>query len=141
MSLPPQIDAMVRQCFDELIGEATPIIENERRIGLGRGDLEAIDSSQVASSAFVTKVSTLIQLIFGSSDRGKQLIADVRSAEGATLGIPTILGILHGLKHDYEAGLLVSLHEIIEANIASDYMGQAEQLLGEGILGVSPICF
>src|SRR5258708_40151249 len=46
-----------------------------------------------------------------------------------------IVGILQGLKDDYEYGMLDDLSQMIEANIASDYMGQAEQLLGEGIPG------
>ena len=46
-----------------------------------------------------------------------------------------VCGTLRGLKEDYERGLLDDLPHLIETNMMSDYMRQAEQLLGEGVAG------
>ncbi len=40
--------------------------------------------------------------------------------------------MLKAIKDDFEKGFFDSLYSKIEAEIASDYMGQAERLLGEG---------
>ena len=40
-----------------------------------------------------------------------------------------IFGTLKGLKADYESGILHETSQLIELNVNSDYLGQAEQLL------------
>jgi hypothetical protein len=142
MPLPSQIDAAVRHRFNDLISEADIIVRK-----MAQDDHEAqvrnpntifgyeIQYQDAAYHALLTKATTLIQLVLGKSERGKELIVDLRSMESGSTATRTIQGVLNGLKDDYEAGMLDSLHEIIEANIVTDYMGQAEQLLGEGVPG------
>ncbi len=46
-----------------------------------------------------------------------------------------LYGYIDSLKRDYEAGRFDSLPELIATNVASDYLGQAEELLQEGQSG------
>jgi len=63
------------------------------------------------------------------------------SVEGLAQLTPTAehmewaISFLKAVKSDLESGFFDSLGSQIEAEIASDYMGQAEQLLGEGQTG------
>lgn len=54
---------------------------------------------------------------------------------GCLVNPPTQVGLLKAIRNDFEHGFLDDLSEQIEAEIASDYMGQAEQLLAEGQSG------
>jgi hypothetical protein len=71
----------------------------------------------------------------GNAQRANDLVDEIRQLNANSYGIEHILGILIGLQDDYKKGLLSDVTNMIEANIAADYMGQAEHLLGEGIQG------
>jgi hypothetical protein len=47
------------------------------------------------------------------------------------IGLP----LLRGIRDDFDKGFLVDLGIMVEAEIASDYMGQAESLMNEGQSG------
>lgn len=49
--------------------------------------------------------------------------------------LESLISVLKGLKEDYEQGFMEDLAIQIEAEIAADYMGQAEKLLAEGLSG------
>jgi hypothetical protein len=59
-------------------------------------------------------------------------ISEARALEG---DIKTCVGILQSFKQTIEEGFLDDLFLRIESGIATDYMGQAEQLLKEGQTG------
>lgn len=142
MPLPPDVDKQVRQRFSDLIDEASTIIENMKRDNSeGHARLKnivyigEIHYQNTAYHALATKAISLVSLALGKTDRANQIISDIRAMESSSTNTQNILGILYGLKDDYESGMLASLPEMIEANIVADYMGQAEQLLGEGVAG------
>ena len=144
MPLPPKIDAKIRSRFDELIEQAQKTIEDmerDNREGHARQRnsnfifMGEIQYQETAFSALVTSAISLVQTVLGKTQRTDQITENLRKYLSGVEATKIILGILVGLKSDYESGLLDSLPEMIETNVASDYMGQAEQLLSEGIAG------
>lgn len=143
MSLPLDIDEKILKRFDDLINEAPALIkqmksDNERfhqssRVAfIGFGEF---NSQRVSAESFRTRAISLVGFLLGSIQRSREIIDDIKEQRADSHGVEHILGILIGLRDDYEKGMLADLSEIIEANVISDYMGQAEQLLGEGIIG------
>lgn len=144
MPLPPNVDKQVRQRFNDLIDEASVIIKDMERDNVvgherarrdGIAYMGEIHYQKTAYHALATKAISLVGLILGKTDRANQIISDIHEMSSGSSATKKVLGILHGLKDDYESGMLASLPEMIEANVVADYMGQAEQLLGEGIIG------
>ncbi|MEQ9032431.1 MAG: hypothetical protein RLP44_27180 [Aggregatilineales bacterium] len=132
MIISQQVDVKIISRFDELINRTQKLINSNH-------DLKSMmgfeTQSHIEFTEIQTSTETLVELLFGKGDRRKRLVEDVSKKASTRAGSEGILGILRGLKSDYEAGLLQSLSQMIEANLASDYMGQAEQLLGEGVSG------
>jgi hypothetical protein len=50
-------------------------------------------------------------------------------------GLTDVRGLIRGLQAAYDDGMLESIAETIEANVTADYLGQAQQLLKEGVTG------
>ena len=78
---------------------------------------------------------SLIEMVFTNSERSKELQQNIEHPNPASSSVKKIVGILEGLKDDYENGFLDDLEKWIAAEISADYMGQAEALLGEGKSG------
>jgi len=53
--------------------------------------------------------------------------------------VANIVGILKGVQHEIENGLLTSLRSLIQAEIFSDFLEMAEYLLGEGYKDASAV--
>lgn len=148
MPLPKRIDEQIRTRFDELITEGQKIVQQmdadnanfhskPKYLG-GLGPVTYLGSVHYQDTSYeslVTRVISLVHMVLGKSERGQQIVNDIRSMSSEKTSMERIVGILEGLKDDYKYGMLDDLSQMIEANIASDYMGQAEQLLGEGIPG------
>lgn len=139
MPLPPKIDATVRARFDELIKQADEVVEGMERIlrevPPPRVLIPEKFQQETAFYGLTTSTKNLIEMIMGTTQRGTQIIEDLRGLDSSLNNTRNIKGVLLGLKSDYESGFLDSLSEMIEANVASDYMGQAEELLAEGTAG------
>jgi hypothetical protein len=143
MPLPPDIDKKILTRFEELIKEAPLLAERMRReheeANRGSGVVyfgeSEFHSQFVSAEAFRTKAISLVTLVLGNAQRANDLVDEIRRLNANSYGIEHIVGILIGLQDDYKKGLLSDITNMIEANIAADYMGQAEHLLGEGIQG------
>lgn len=142
MSIPVAIDQKIRARLDELIQEASDLInkmeqDNREYHARNRNSIVTgkIHNQKTAFHALVIKFVSLIELMLGNSPRAVDIINEVRGLTSKSYSTEQILGILKGLRSDYENGMLTSLHNMLEANIISDYMNLAEQLLGEGISG------
>ena len=61
--------------------------------------------------------------------------SEIADLEWQRHDIQNLVGILTALQYDYVNGYNMDLEEAILANVSSDYMSQAEALLGEGIPG------
>jgi hypothetical protein len=75
-----------------------------------------------------------MQIMPSNHPRWKEL-PQFGSAFGAAVNAPAHLAILRAIRDDFDAGILDDLSLRIEAEIAADYMGQAEKLLREGQTG------
>jgi hypothetical protein len=146
MHLPDLLKAQYTRRFDELIAEGRRILEsfrqeqvwedqpswvsgshNKRRKTVTKYDLEGFAAWKLnctsLANALVSSGSPVSEVLdFGSTgaDRGQ---------------ITAAIGRLRGLQDDFAKGFLDDLGLKIEAEIASDYMGQAEALVGEGVSG------
>ena len=128
MPLPPKLDQRIRNRFDELIAEGNDLIPK----------LDAFYAECISEYLeLVVKSCNLIKVVLGNSEKGEKYQRHIEEMkQGGTRGeTKTIVGILKGLKDDYENGFLDDLEEMIIANTSADYMGQAEGLLDEGIPG------
>lgn len=139
MPLPPELDQKIRSRFDELIEKWNKLLsemkeqETTRVSNIPRGisDYEAL----------VLNSSSLIKEVLANSERSKELQQNiahpgtVKHPGPVSSSVKRIIGILEGLKDDYENGFLDDLEKRIAMKISADYMGQAEALLGEGIPG------
>ncbi len=149
MRLPPNVDALIRQRFEELVTVGKDLARranasneiNNRNLGTALdyrgGSLDIERQPYSIESAFIewkTNVLSLLGMLTNGKDQVTHRIEEVR-AYGYSAYAEEILGIVKGLKSDYETGILISLAQHVEANIAADYLRQAEQLLGEGVPG------
>lgn len=128
MPLPAAIDAKVRSRFVELLTDANELAGWDSAWALNRVEAQKFHE---------LKINLISLLTLLSNKHSEELILDVRAIaadKGNVVAseLHKLVGIVRGLKDDYENGLLESLTDIIEANIAADYLGQAEQLLSEG---------
>jgi hypothetical protein len=129
MTLPPQIDQQIRTKFSKLISDIA-ILEKVDTGGFALNPPEARIFHNVKTSLL-----NLLELLTSGNDNLSKLAEDIRPLgnEGVVRpNINMVSGIIHSLQEDYDAGLLRHLSNLIEANIAADYLGQAEQLLDEG---------
>ena len=116
MPLPPAIDAVIRQRFDCILDQALRL-ENDDGLYM----------------EVKTQLFSLMSFISPNSEHLRQLRDEINKWTSDATSY--LLGYVKALKSDYEAGMFESLTEVIEVNVVSDYMGQAEQLLGEGVRG------
>ncbi|MBZ0188431.1 MAG: hypothetical protein K8F91_19440 [Candidatus Obscuribacterales bacterium] len=149
MPFPPKLDSKIRTQFKNLIDEGLELasqMKTENRqsrsqpaylMGMRVLDLTGAEyhNQDVAFEAYRTQASSLVQLVLPKTERFQQITSDFRALKSRSSSVEFINGTLIGLQKDYDAGLLDDISEMIEAEIASDYMGQAMQLLGEGIAG------
>ncbi len=120
MPLPPEIDKQIRDRFQAILSQAQQAVS---------------ESSDELYFAVRTQLFSLMNFISPNSDHFGKLRDEIAKSYPIADYTDNLLGYVKGVKASYEAGMFFSLSAIIEANIASDYMGQAEQLLGEGIPG------
>ena len=116
MPLPPQIDATIRSRFAEILTHA-----------------QRMHNSDSMYMRVKTQLFSLMNFIAPNSDYLLKLREEINQWNSNADSY--LLGYVKALKSDYEAGMFESLTDVIEANVVSDYMGQAELLLGEGIPG------
>lgn len=140
MPLPPDIDEKIRDRFKELIKEGESLVPQMKvadeamrmdyMLGLG-------EPAYVLHQSFAewcTKVKSLLTLLSGNSGIKREL-DNIIKATPELKEAEKILGVLKGLYSDYQNNMLSKLTEFVEAEVMSDYMGQALQLLNEGPSG------
>lgn len=138
--IPKQIDEQIKQRFDELIVEANQLIQDikldDQILRTNQGDVlfaGELHDQAVRCHSLKTKYISLLEYVLGNGLRASELKSQIEARwHGDSYSIKTILGVLVGLKSDYEAGMLRGFIEMMEAEITADYLGQAEQLLKEG---------
>lgn len=148
--LPPNLLNKYLARFDELIQKGRAIYDAikvepggyypQREVYQMFGDppRKAPDKYIVDSEAFakwrINYVSLLEQVIPLDSTQRK-LIENPGYASDTKDSLENHLSVLEAIREDFEKGFLGDLMLQVEAEIAANYMGQAEQLLAEGQLG------
>jgi hypothetical protein len=125
MPLPPGVDQKIRNRFEELLAEAERLAAISSRISNQSYDIDF--------AALQVNTQSLLQLLTTRRSQLKQLADEVRKL--SPYQIEYLLGLLRGIKNDYESGMLDTLISMVEADVAGDYLGQAERLLREGKSG------
>ncbi len=132
MPLSPEVDTMIRNQFENLICGAETFIPKMKKATAAYRHREDAPVFVAEFSALRSQCVNLIRLIFGNQAAGTDYIRRVEGLNHSVSSAQIVLGILIGLRDDYESGLLETLEALIYANLAADYMEQAEELIDEG---------
>lgn len=144
MQLPPNLQKKYLQRFDELIEEGRSIHKAIKEIpGMVNVDVlgnhhQGPSHLEVDWESFVTwrtRSVTLLSQVVGKSGPHVEAV-EVFSQTGNTKDrLEWGISFLRGIRDDFWKGFLNDLALLVEAELASDYMSQAEQLLTEGQSG------
>jgi hypothetical protein len=130
--LPKKLFSKYLTRFDELIAEGEVIqktIKVERYVPTERTmDYEAFGKWEI-------NCESLLDQVIPSKSIHRKIIESPPNYYTSEFKLKSIISVLRALKEDYEKGFLEDLALQIEAELAADYMGQAEQLLAEGQTG------
>lgn len=112
-----EVDALIRQQLDSLLGEVMRVRSLD-----GRGYYEA-----------KTKLLAIMDFISPSSSNFEDLKKEINRWNNNASEY--LLEYVKAVKHIFESGLYRSAVVMAENNVSFDYMSQAEGLLGEGVVG------
>ncbi len=125
MPLPAETDSKIMTRFGTLINDGMALAAI-----YDKGDLPTDFTTKLVS--LKTSFLTLLEYLPSKGGHLSRIADSVRSSD---CDPKQLLGFITGLQKDYKAGMFKSLAEMIETQVTTDYMGQAEQLLGEGTSG------
>lgn len=137
MSLPKQIKAQYLARFDELIKEGMAVVNSIQVHPPGNyGNVVMMSTTYTWDHQRVerwkTNCLTLFEPLVTPGTGLARQIEIFRGTTGEKPRMKKALGILEALRDDLEKGFLDNFVLRVEAEIAADYMGQAEELLKEG---------
>jgi len=118
--------------FDELITEGESI---QKTIKVEPHDPTEQTMDYYAFIKWDINCESLLDQVIPSNSIHRKVIENPTRYYDSESKLKSIISILRALKEDYEKGFLEDLALQIEAELAADYMGQAEQLLAEGQTG------
>lgn len=93
------------------------------------------DISRDEASEFLTASMTAIHRAAGKDSQfatQADYAIEKNSPHYISIAIPTVGGALKALRHAIDAGYLISVQELIHANLFADFLEMAEHLLTEG---------
>jgi hypothetical protein len=131
--LPLATDAAIQKRFVSLISEGPSLLAtmvSEGRDEYGR----EYATSHGPFETYRTKVLNLIAYL-GRSPQLTGFADEIRKMDSTPSQMDRLFGLVRGLSDDYHEGFLDSILRRAEAEVAADYLGQAEQLLVEGQSG------
>jgi hypothetical protein len=128
--------------FDELVSEGEKILAAAEDVPatyridtFGEHRLRSRGYAKLDLDRFVewrTKSTTLLAHIIPKEHVQYNLVQNVVKLQASKEQLQGAISALKGLKNDLETGFLDTIFTRIEAQVASDYMGQAERLLADG---------
>jgi len=140
MALPPRLHEKYLKRFEELITEGEGILHSPRTVvveddlAYAAGLSSKPDTYQEIDSArfyeWQVKWSTLLGQIVPPTHPKAADIKQMSDYTPSALG--DMLAVLRGIRDDYVNGFLDDLPLLVHAEIAGDYLAQAETLLSEG---------
>jgi len=145
MALPRRLHQKVLTRFDELITEGHEILGARETRTVDRdfyGDAAALGFGSMQETYEVvdtdrfhewqTKWATLLGHVL-PADHPRSADINRLGRSGADVSVlKEMLAILRGYRSDYEAGFFDDLSLLVRAEVAGDYVAQAETLLAEG---------
>jgi hypothetical protein len=138
MILPEKLKTKYLGRFDELIiegkGIATSIRQIPGQMNWGRPSITP-DWDRQRLGKWSANCLTLLDPFGREGTKLKEQLDFFAHVTGNKHELEGCVGILEALREDLEKGFLDNLNLKIEAEIAANYMDQAESLLGEGIPG------
>lgn len=126
MSFPPQLREKYLDRFNELIVDGVTVVEELK-------NRNHQDTSH--SMEWGTKCATLLMQVLPRNHPRRAELPEFGHPHGSAVNPRQQLAHLKAIRDDFANGFFDDLRERIEAEIASDYMGQAERLLDEGQSG------
>lgn len=145
MKLPDPILSKILARFDSLISEGRNILASSKDVPPSRSRNWATNTEthingykSLDVEKFVewrTNAATLLALVVPKGHVHRPAVEDITQLQGSYERLQEAVSLLRGIKDDLERGFLDGIAAAIEAEIAANYMGQAEQLLAEGQRG------
>jgi hypothetical protein len=147
MKLPATILAKTLARFDSLIADGRNVLQSakdvapviEEDVGWdGNRTVTSPGYKEIDPEKFVewrTKTATLLNLVISSRHIHHKSVQEIASLQCSYGLMQAAVSLLRGIKDDLEKGFLDDMAGAIEAEIACDYMGQAEQLLADSHRG------
>jgi hypothetical protein len=145
MKLPDSLLAKYTARFDSLIAEGQSIKNNVKEVPATMRQNVMGDSverfpayKQLDLGKFIewrTKVATLLASIVPKGHIHRDEVEKLPTLQASPDSLHTAVSLLKGIKDDWDQGFFDDLPLAIEAEVAADYMGQAENLLAEGQQG------
>jgi hypothetical protein len=133
--LPERLKADYTKRIDELIEEGRKVLSSfKEKVPGSVGQKAVVSFDREALAAWKAKCVGLSDILLPGKSRLSKYL-DFSRMEFSTDGVEIGIGHLRSLQDQLEKGYLTDLGAKIESEIASDYMGQAEALLGEGTKG------
>ncbi len=145
MKLPKALLAKTAARFDSLIAEGQHVLETAKHFPpttsedmFGNVHQFGGGHKQLDWSKFVewrSKTATLLAQVIAKGSVHAKEVESLPALQAAESELQKGISFLKAVKDDLQQGFLDSLFSQIEAEIAADYMGQAERLLTEGQSG------
>jgi hypothetical protein len=146
MKLPEAILAKTLARFDSLIADGRNILASAEDVpptsfrNRTTGEMVPIGGGykKLDLEKFIewrTKAATLLALVIPNSHVHRQAVEQLTGLPETYPLLQQAVSLLRGIRDDLEKGFLDDMAGAIEAEIACDYMGQAEHLLAEGQRG------
>jgi len=142
MNLPPKLKSKYIRRLVELIeiGTDLPLVQKRRATShnVRTGESRYEHYNDVSWSEFVewrTSCSSVLDQVVPHNSIHRKSVESFGNLENGIGHQEYGISFLKSIKEDLEHGFLDDLATEIEAEVTADYMGQAEQLLNEGIAG------
>jgi hypothetical protein len=139
MNLPKRLLTQYLGRFDELIVEGEAVLGSFRQhverspFGMGHSTYEHwVCEDEGRLNKWETNILNLVQPFIQGGTKLKEQVDQLADLGKGRDGVRMFVSVLKALREDLERGFLDDLLLKVEAEVAADYMGQAEELLGEG---------
>ena len=136
MSVPQSMRKQFLDRFDKLVTDGTQIrdsmIVNRETTAWGATSTHTEVSDPQRFSKWETICLTLFDTFTRQGSKLKERVDEFSHSSDTKMGVQVRLGILEAFRGNFEQGFLDDLLLRVEAEVAADYMGQAEGLLKEG---------
>jgi hypothetical protein len=130
MPLPPQLQAKYLARFDELVQRGHAIHASITTKQTPYSSSEVIDIEDLRQ--WETSYFCLLDLIIPRSSTQRKLLNQQEKSYSQKSALLKKIATLKAIREDFEQGFLEDIALQIEAEIAADYMEQAEGLMSEG---------